>query len=183
MVLFGRYGFAEGKTHLNALQDFMRRVLDSNQLNISIDMRKKMAEHIDYIFSGIDHQNYESIIEHYMRLKKENSLPALVLDRKLMGLKINVFNSNPTDNNQDSSPKRNDSFRNPQNNFNKSSTSTSTNTQGRNNSIPSLLDIQINVSSPQSSYENNESNTNEPMHRSSSPQPLKRRQSDRWRRF
>lgn len=189
MILFGRYGFAEGKTHLNALQEYMRRFVNSNQTNIALECRKQMAAHIDYIFSGIDHENYESMIEHYIQLRKDKCLPTLNLDRKLMGLKINVF-SDPTDESSENSTKSNNSSRNISTSFNKSSTPTLTSNNdmqnnGRTNSIPSLLDIQINVSKPSTSYQNHETpDTNESFHRNSFPQSSKRRTTmDKWRRI
>lgn len=192
MVLFGRYGFAEGKTHLNALQEHMRSIVYSNQPNVSMEMRKQMAEHIDYIFSSIDHENYESIIEHYIELRKEKCLPALNLDRKLMGLKINVF-SDPTDNNSSENvSKKNNSLNNPPSSFNRSATPTNANANAnanmqhnnsRTNAIPSLFDIQINVSKPSTSYQNQEPTTSESTHRNNFSQPSKRRITDKWRKF
>lgn len=91
MVLFGRYGFADGKVHLTALQDRLRNVIQSQSEDVSMQLRRRMGENMDYIFSDIDHQNYEIMIERYNQMLKDKCLPPLNLDRKLMGLKINVM--------------------------------------------------------------------------------------------
>lgn len=180
MVLCGRYGLGEGKFHLNALQECLRRVLSVNTQNVSIEVRRKIGEHIAYIFSGNDHKNYEDMIEHYNQMKKDRTLPPLNLDRKLMGLKINVFPNN-ADNSFNNTPQRRNSFKNSTPQFsNRSSTITSANNQNnRLNAPPSLLDIQINVSRPStsSSYQNQ----NQSMQRSNSFSSNRSNILDKWK--
>lgn len=156
MILFGRYGLGEGKFHLDALQELLRRVRDGNGQNVSVEVRQKIAEHFDYIFSSNDHKNYEDMIDQYQQMRRDRTLPPLMLDRKLMGLKINVY---PNDGPDDS--KRNvGSFRPPRGN----STIPNDNNMPDNrlNKPPSLLDIQINVSSPSTSSPYQQ---NQPMYR------------------
>lgn len=152
MILFGRYGLGEGKSHLDALQECLRRVVNTQNQIVPLECRKKLSEHFDYIFSGTDHKNYADIIAQYNQMKRDRALPPLILDQKLMGLKINVY---PNVNNTDTIPKPDISFKNALQSLpNRSSTITSANNQQ--NKPPSLLDIQINVSTPStsSSYQN-----------------------------
>lgn len=159
MVLFGRFGLSDGKIHLNALQDGLRRLINYNSMNVPMEMRLEIGKHIDYIFSGNDHTNYENVIDHFMQLKRDNRLPALDVDRKLLGLKINVLPQN-----DGADVGRKNQFRNsyppslpscsrdpmPMN-ANDSQTNQHNN---RMNTTPSSNDIQINVSTPSTSNSN-----------------------------
>lgn len=154
-VLFGRYGLGDGKTHLDALQDSLRRLINYNQINVPMEMRVEIAEHIDYIFSGNDHKNYENVIEHYLQLKHDNCLPPLNVDRKLLGLKINVL---PQNDNSDSMQRRKSPFKNSYlPSFSRSPMPLNANDSQTNqytdrmNTAPSSNDIQINVSTPSTS--------------------------------
>lgn len=180
LVLCGRYGLGEGKFHLDALQECLRRILNGTTQNVSVEVRHKIGEHIGYIFSGEDHKNYEDMVEQYNQMKKERSLPPLNLDRKLLGLKINVFPSN-SDNSFNNTPQRRNSFKNTMPPFsNRSSTITSANNYNNKlNAPPSLLDIQINVSTPStsSSYQNQ----NQSMQRRNSFSSNRSNILDKWK--
>lgn len=168
MVLFGRYGFADGRTHLNALQDNLRTVIACQAPNVSQQIRKKIGEHLDYIFSDMDHGNYEGVIERYNQLKNDKSLPPLSLDRKLLGLKINVYpNEQPYDSSENTPRGRNFSRNSQGPSFGRNATSTNANGQNnRMNTLPSSVDIQINVSKP-NSYQSQGFTNNQPMQRNS----------------
>lgn len=160
MVLFGRYGFAEGKSHLAALQDCLRHIVNGSSLNVSMDIRQKIGEHMAYIFSGDDHKNYEDMIDHYNQMRRDRTLPPLDLDRKLIGLKINVYH-NDADRENNASKNRKNSLKiydeAPPSNSRTNSTGRNTSVQNnQSNAIPSLFDIQINVSTPSTSnaYQN-----------------------------
>lgn len=143
MVLFGRFGFADGKVHLTALQDRLRNIVQSEDVNVSMQVRKKMGENMDYIFSDVDHQNYEIMIERYNQMLKNKCLPPLILDRKLMGMKISVI-PNVADNSE--------MFREygkaSRHLGSRNSMPPDTNDANKMNAIPSSSDIQINVSAP-----------------------------------
>lgn len=137
MILFGRFGFSEGKIHLDALQKYLRRLRASTATNISNEFRMKIMKHLNYIFSGVEHKNYEDVIEQYAELKRQNKLPSLALDRKLLGLKVNVFSGTSVNVTM-------------KNSLSDSSISPSENVQNKNhsNGMSSSIDIQINVSTP-----------------------------------
>lgn len=163
MILFGRYGFADGQMHLNALQNRLRDVITNNSVvNVPHQVRKRIADHIDYIFSDMDHGNYEGIIEHYNTMKRNKSLPPLKLIRNLLGLKINVFNSGDGNGN---APRGQDYQRNASNTMANSSSASfghghgngignGNNSSNRMNALPTSNDIQINVSNPSTSHYN-----------------------------
>ncbi|XP_055321315.1 uncharacterized protein LOC129577772 [Sitodiplosis mosellana] len=162
MVLFGRYGFAEGKSHLDELQKCLRGVISGSSQNVPVDVRQKMGEHMAYVFSGDDHKNYENIIEHYNQMRKDRTLPPLILDRKLFGLKINVYPSDAdTDNNTSKRKKplnyvKYNDLPTPSNSRLTSTMRSAKVQNSQLNTPPSLLDIQINVSTPSTSnaYQN-----------------------------
>lgn len=164
MVLFGRYGFADGRTHLNALQDQLRTLIKGQTTMVDQGFRKKIAEHVDYIFSDMDHENYESVIERYQQLKREKSLPMLDLDRKLLGMKINVYsNGQPYNGNEHNARGRNCDFQSFSGNSNLNASMGQNN--NRMNAMPSSADIQINVSAPSTSYYSHGYNNNRPTQR------------------
>lgn len=90
MILFGRYGLDQGKYHLNALQGCFRRIIDLKSQNVPLDLRARLNEHMEYIFSGVEHQNYEATID---KMKRYTSVPMLNLDRKLLGLELDAWPS------------------------------------------------------------------------------------------
>lgn len=177
MILFGRYGFADGQTHLSALQDRLRDVISNNSVvNVSQQVRKRIADHIDYIFSDVDHGNYEGVIEQYNTLKRNKRLPPLRLKRVLLGLKINVIDNGDGNEN---TPRGQDYQRNAPNtntnNFNSNSLSSfghgngngngnGNNNSNRMNALPTSNDIQINVSNPSTSHYNQSNQNGERQH-------------------
>ena len=90
MVLFGRYGLGQGKYHLNALQGCLRRIIDLKSQEVPVDLRERLNEHMEYIFSGVEHQNYQATIN---EMKRYTTVPLLNLDRNLMGLELNAWPS------------------------------------------------------------------------------------------
>lgn len=98
MILFGRYGFADGQTHLNALQNQLSTLMKDQRNQVDQNYRKQIATHLDYIFSDMEHDNYRQHILRYEQLKKEKSLPPLNIDRKLLGLNINIYSNDGNDN-------------------------------------------------------------------------------------
>lgn len=157
MVLFGRYGFDKGQKHLNALQNQLRNLIEMDStVNVHQSLRKRIAENIDYIFSDIDHGNYEEIIKQYNNMRKNRSLPPLNLDRKLLGLKMNVIDYG--DNNATSPRERNHqrNMHNSENSFDYGNVNINGNSiNNRMNALPSSNDIQlINVSQPSTSQYN-----------------------------
>lgn len=164
IILFGRYGFADGRVHLNALQNRLRETIQRNSIvNVPHEVRKRIAEHIDYIFSDMDHGNYEGIIEQYSNMRRNKTLPSLNLDRNLLGLKINIFDGDSNEN----LSRRQDCQRNASNtfvnNFNSNSSfghgngnGNGNNNSNRMNAMPTSNDIQINISKPSTSQYNNE---------------------------
>lgn len=175
MILFGRYGFGDGQIHINAVQDSLRQIQRCTQINVPLKVRHEISEHLEYIFSGKDHKNYADMIEQYNQMKRNKCLPPLNLDRKLIGLKINVHQVDQN-NHQDSNTSR----RNNNPRCNSSTLSMDSNKQkNKFNTTPSSIDIQINVSTPStsSSYHNqNESMLNDTNFLSLKSSPL-----DRWK--
>lgn len=90
MILIGKCGLRDGNRHLVALQDKLRELTESSEQNVSISFRKDLVEHLNYIFSSVEHDNYADLMQQYIDLKRMKSLPTLNLDRRLLGLKINV---------------------------------------------------------------------------------------------
>lgn len=81
-VLCGRYGLGGGKYHLNALLEYLRRLMHGkSDFDVPYDVREKIGEHIAFIFSGHDHKNYENMIK---QMKTFPFLPPLSFDRKLI---------------------------------------------------------------------------------------------------
>lgn len=137
MTLFGVYGFREGATHLQNLQDNLRLLKSTQDTNVPVKFRQSINKHLNYIFTAHQHNNYDDLIEQYLQLRRSKTLPELNLDRKLLGLSIDV-----------------------QTNRNASTLSSETSNYILNDServddvpsdqtpaIPSLMDIQLNVSS------------------------------------
>lgn len=151
MILFGRYGFGEGKTHLQALQSYLRKLIENSTSNVPFGVRQKISEHFDYIFSSDDRENYRDLIDQYKDLKKQNNLPPLGLDRKLLGLKINVFSGTSV----------NVTMKNTVSESSVSSPSKMQQNNNRLNVMPSSIDIQINVSTPSSDSHLSKSSTDD----------------------
>lgn len=150
MVLFGRYGLGDGRMHLNALQDQLRSLIRGQTTQVNQVFRKKIAEHIDFIFSDIDHENYDSIIARYHQLKREKSLPMLNLDRKLLGMNINIYsNGQPYDSNEHNTNGTNYEHHSFSEDIDFNSSFGPNNHM---NAMPSSADIQLNVSAPSTSY-------------------------------
>lgn len=155
MILFGRYGFADGHTHLSALQDHLRAVISKQSVvNVSQQVRKQIADNIDYIFSDMDHGNYDRLLDQYNAMKRNKRLPPLRLKRVLLGLKINVLDAGAGNEN----PPGGQDY---QSNINSNSLSSvgHRNRNGNNNgnqmnALPTSNDIQINVSKPSASHYN-----------------------------
>lgn len=154
-ILFGKYGFADGRTHLLALEDHLRDLLQSTEEAITQPLRKKINEHFSYMFSPFDHRNYDIMIQKYRQLRKQNLLPTVTLDRKLLGLKINVrtntinINTVPDPN---FCPIRFEKAELEDVDGLNEKPKTTTHTR-KLNVMPSSIDIQINVSAPPS-YQN-----------------------------
>lgn len=170
MILFGRYGFADGRAHLNALQNCLRDIINMNTIvNVPHQVRTRICKHIDYIFSDMDHGNYENIIEHYNTMRRNKSLPSLNLDRHLLGLKINVFDNGDSNEN---TPRGQHYQRNALNTFaGKNSNASFEHSHGngnaignsnsnRMNALPTSNNIQINVSKPSTSHYNQNNQNN-----------------------
>lgn len=151
IILFGRYGFGEGKTHLRALETYLRKLIENTTLIVPFGVRQKILEHLDYIFSADDRENYRDLIDQYKDLKKQNNLPPLELDRKLLGLKINVFSGTSV----------NVTMKNTLSESSVSSPSKMQQNNNRLNVMPSSIDIQINVSTPSSDSHLSKSSTDE----------------------
>ncbi|XP_055326103.1 uncharacterized protein LOC129579938 [Sitodiplosis mosellana] len=133
MVLFGRYGLDQGMYHLNAFQGCLRGITYGYNQNVPFDVRLRLSEHMNYIFSGDDHKNYEAMID---QMKRHHSLPPLILDRKLMGLELNTCPSY-----FDNTPQRGNFFNYPPPSF-PNHTLNITNAYHRNNQLntpPSLI--------------------------------------------
>lgn len=159
MVLYGRYGFDDGQMHLNAVQDHLRDLMRmQTTVNIPQNLRKRLVEHIDYIFSDIDHGNYENTITRYNNMKRSRCLPAINLDRRLLGLKINVTNHG-----NEHSPAKGrhgqDAFMTYCNQQAHANSTANNNSNRINAPPPSSNDIQLNVSQPSTSQYNQNSNT------------------------
>lgn len=182
MVLFGRYGLGDGNHHLDELQECLRSINQDTSPQVSMEMRQRMSEHIDYIFSGNEHTNYADIVDTYNQLKRDKALPPLNLDRKLLGLKINVYHTSDG-NNSNNTPMRKNSFSKqpPPLLKNQMESTAQKNSNGLNNKTnkpQSMLDIQINVSTPSTSYHHNQ---NESMYPNNSYSSNRDRPLDKWK--
>lgn len=91
MILFGQTGLRDGAMHLTALQSNLRCLIENETKDvISNVFRNEVFQHYKYIFSSFSHDNYADLVREYEKLRKNKQLPVLKLDRKLLGLKINV---------------------------------------------------------------------------------------------
>lgn len=90
MALFGVFGFRDGHKHLQALQENLRQLRCSRDVKIPVNFRQTINEHLNYIFSAQQHENYADLIELYTVKRRMKTLPELNLDRKLLGLPIDV---------------------------------------------------------------------------------------------
>lgn len=173
LILFGKYGFADGRIHLLALEDCLRELLQCTETNAPGDLRKRTIEHMNYIFSSVDHDNYEDMIEKYHQLRKQNLLPVLTLDRKLLGLKIMV-RTNPLSisTNKVNSVNFSDDLSALDSSVGNQKSVKHTSKLSVN--MPSSIDIQINVSAP-SSYQN------ESAYRTDSQIPQKNGVLSKWK--
>lgn len=94
MILLGQAGLLDGQMHLTALQTNLRYLIESVRDIVSPNFRNQVFQHCRYIFSSYDHKEYDSLVKEYILLKTNKQLPTLNLDRKLLGLKIDVNNDN-----------------------------------------------------------------------------------------
>lgn len=143
MALFGVYGFRDGAKHLQALQQNLRELRCSRDTNISVQFRQTINEHLNYIFSSHPHENYADLIDLYGQMKRSRTLPEPNLDRKLLGLSIDVQS------NQKASTSTSDA-----NNFTTERIDEMPSLETLSN-IPALMDLQLNVSSSQPSSSTN----------------------------
>lgn len=91
MILFGQTGLRDGAMHLTALQSNLRCLIENETKDvISNVFRNEVFQHYKYIFSSFSHDNYAELVNEYEKMRKSKQLPVLKLDRKLLGLKINV---------------------------------------------------------------------------------------------
>lgn len=145
MALFGVYGFRDGAKHLQALQQNLRELRCSRDINISVQFRQTINEHLNYIFSSHSHENYADLIDLYGQMKRSKTLPEMNLDRKLLGLPIDVL----VQSNQKASISTSDA-----NNFTTEKIDEIPSLEAPTN-IPALMDLQLNVSSLQPSSSSN----------------------------
>lgn len=101
MILLGQTGLLDGQMHLVALQANLRYLMDSTREVVSPNFRNQVFQHCRYIFSSYDHKNYDDLVKEYIVLKQKKQLPAVNLDRKLLGLKINVHDNDDNDDDAD----------------------------------------------------------------------------------
>lgn len=92
MILFGKCGLRDGQKHLIGLQQNLRQLSQSRNETVSINFRREIVEHVNYIFSPFQHNNYADLVQQFKDLKRSKRLPILNLDRKLLGININVKN-------------------------------------------------------------------------------------------
>lgn len=135
MALFGVYGFRDGHKHLQALQENLRQLKNSRETNIAVKFRQMINENLNYIFSAQPHENYSDLIELYTQMKRSKTLPELNLDRKLLGLPIDV---QPNRNTSTSSLDVSSFVMEPIDEVPSIQASTA---------LPSLMDLKLNVSS------------------------------------
>lgn len=133
MILMGKCGFREGNKHLIGLQEMLRSLAQSNDQIIPIPFRRELVEHLNYIFSSNEHENYEDLVQQYIDLKRMRSLPILSLDRSLLGLKINV----KLDNSSSQLAPEEDAVATPNNSVAGMESSVT--------KLPALMDIKINI--------------------------------------
>lgn len=97
MILLGQTGLLDGQMHLFALQSNLRYLMESTREIVSPNFRNQVFQHCRYIFSSYDHKDYEELVKEYVALKQKKQLPSVNLDRKLLGLKINVHDDDNDD--------------------------------------------------------------------------------------
>lgn len=86
MSLFGAYGFEDGTEQMKKLEFAYRSLLDMTKDIVSFDFRRRISEHMAYIFSGNNHGNYLELIEKYRELKKAKQLPETRINYQLFQL-------------------------------------------------------------------------------------------------
>lgn len=74
IILFGQYGMRAGREHLAKLQSNLKNLQTTQELNVSVDFRDEINQHIRYIFTSFDHSNYEDILNEYEKLRKTKKL-------------------------------------------------------------------------------------------------------------
>ncbi|XP_065075597.1 uncharacterized protein Zcchc7 [Ochlerotatus camptorhynchus] len=74
IILFGQYGLRAGREHLTKLQSNLRNLQSTQDVNVSVDFRDEINQHIRYIFTSFDHSNYEDILNEYEQLRKTKKL-------------------------------------------------------------------------------------------------------------
>lgn len=90
MILVGQAGLLDGQMHLTALQTNLRYLMESVRDIVSPNFRNQVFQHCRYLFSSYDHKEYDIMVKEYTTMKTNNQLPTINLDRKLLGLKINI---------------------------------------------------------------------------------------------
>lgn len=126
----------------------LRHLRSSRETNIPVKFRQNINEHLNYIFSSQPHENYADLIDLYVQKKRSKTLPELNLDRKLLGLPIDVQPNRVVSTTLNDVPNViNDRFNGESSNQTPAA-------------IPSLMDLKLNVSFPSSSNEGPE-RTNE----------------------
>ncbi|XP_055531290.1 uncharacterized protein LOC129722085 [Wyeomyia smithii] len=74
IILFGQFGLREGRDHLNKLQVNLRALRSSKDINVSMDFRNEINQHIRYIFTAYDHADYGDILNEFEDLRKSQKL-------------------------------------------------------------------------------------------------------------
>lgn len=74
IILFGQYGMRAGREHLTKLQSNLKNLQNTQDVNLSVDFRDEINQHIRYIFTSFDHSNYEDILKEFDKLRKTKKL-------------------------------------------------------------------------------------------------------------
>lgn len=74
IILFGQYGLRAGREHLTKLQSNLKNLKNTEDVNLSVEFRDEINQHIRYIFTSFDHTNYEDILNEFDKLKKSKKL-------------------------------------------------------------------------------------------------------------
>ncbi|XP_053683783.1 uncharacterized protein LOC128733932 [Sabethes cyaneus] len=74
IILFGQFGLRKGRDHLNKLQVNLKALRNSQEINVSMDIRNEINQHIRYIFTAYDHADYADILNEFEDLRKSQKL-------------------------------------------------------------------------------------------------------------
>jgi hypothetical protein len=91
IVLFGQLRLRDGGTHLDLLNENVKSLESTADQTISTEFRDEIFQHIKYIFTSFNHNNYQEVVGEYMDNQRTEQQNALIEARN-NDLILNVAN-------------------------------------------------------------------------------------------